>query len=117
MFAVEFSHHAGNCTFETLTSLFGIADTAVNRIAGIVHDLDMKDRRFNEPEAAGIGILVEGLRQRYANDQKLLEQGIAAIDSVVRGRRMLPARVPGSPVAASKVRGASAPGKQSKTRV
>ena len=43
MFGADFSHQGDGCTFETLSSVFGIREPAVSRIAAIVHDLDLKD--------------------------------------------------------------------------
>ena len=84
MFGVEFSHQNEGCTFETLCTVFGINEPAVARLAGIVHDLDLKDGRFGAPEAATVGIVIEGLQLVHADDQALLEQGIALFDSLYR---------------------------------
>src|SRR5438477_3948734 len=46
MYAGEFSHHGTSCTFETLAQRFNVVDRAVVAIGHIVHDLDMKERRF-----------------------------------------------------------------------
>lgn len=84
MFGVEFSHHGDGCTFETLTRRFGIQDPAVERIGQIVHNLDLKEEKFNAPEAAAIGKLVEGMRQLYPSDPELLAQGIQMFDALYR---------------------------------
>lgn len=52
MFQVEFSHHADNCTFETLIERFGIRDRAVLRIAELIHDADPEDDKFHRLEAS-----------------------------------------------------------------
>ena len=49
MFGAGFGHEGDRCTFETLTTRFGITDPAVARIAEIVHDLDLKDGKFGAP--------------------------------------------------------------------
>jgi hypothetical protein len=77
-----FKHEGGRCTFEVLSIRFGIADVAVRKIAEIVHDLDLKDDRFNAPQAATIDMLVEGLRASIADDAKLLEQGMAMFEAL-----------------------------------
>lgn len=84
MFGVEFSHHGEYCTFETLCHLFGLEHPAVARIATIVHDLDLKDGRYNAPEAAAIGSLIDGLQLTYAADDDLLAQGMTLFESLYR---------------------------------
>jgi hypothetical protein len=84
MFGVEFSHQGNRCTFETLTRRFAISSPAVNWLAQIVHDLDLKDDRYALPEASAIGRLVDGLRQMYADDSELLERGIAMFEALYR---------------------------------
>jgi hypothetical protein len=84
MFGVDFSHQGEGCTFETLCSVFGISEPAVSRIAGIVHDLDLKDARFGAPEGAAVGAMIEGLQLAYADDDELLAQGMTLFDSLYR---------------------------------
>jgi hypothetical protein len=85
MFGVEFSHEGERCTFETLCARFGIDDAAVARVAGIVHDLDLKDGRFGAPEAAAIASVIDGLQLAHADDEALLAQGMALFDALYRG--------------------------------
>ncbi len=77
-----FKHEGDRCTFEVLQKAFGISDPGVRRIAEVVHDLDLKDDRFKSTHAPTIGMLVEGLRASIAEDQKLLEQGIALFEAL-----------------------------------
>jgi hypothetical protein len=84
MYTGDFGHHGELCTFETLAARFALRDPAVASIAQIVHDLDMKEARYNRPEAAAVGRLVEGLRQMHKDDGALLEQGIAMFEALSR---------------------------------
>jgi hypothetical protein len=84
MFGVEFSHHDGGCTFETLCSIFKIRDPAIERVAAIVHDLDLKDGRFQAAEAAVTGTVIEGLQLAHTDDSELLRQGIALFEALYR---------------------------------
>ena len=77
MFGAEFGHQADRCTFETLCHRFGISDPAVQRIAAIVHDVDLKDRRYQPPEAPFVGNVIEGLQATYQDDHELLQHGMA----------------------------------------
>jgi hypothetical protein len=84
MYAGGFGHRGGLCTFEVLCEEFGIATPPVTRIARIVHDLDLKENRYNAPEAAVISRMIDGLRAIHADDATLLEQGIGMFDALAR---------------------------------
>lgn len=84
MYTGDFGHHGEMCTFETLAARFALRDPAVTAIGQIVHDLDMKEARYNRPEAPAVGRLVEGLRQMHKDDATLLEQGIAMFEALAR---------------------------------
>ncbi len=79
-----FSHTDRGCTFETIVARFGIADAAVDRIAHIVHDLDLKETRCDAPEGPAIAHLVEGLRAGYTRDADLLNHGIVMFEALYR---------------------------------
>jgi hypothetical protein len=82
MAEVEFGHHGEHCTFETLLHRFGLDDPAVASVSHIVHDLDLKERRYSMPESAAIGRLVDGLRVAYEDDRELLEHGIVTVNAL-----------------------------------
>ena len=84
MYTGDFGHQGERCTFEILAARFSLRDSAVTPIGQIVHDLDMKDARYNRPEAPAVGRLVEGLRQMYKDDGVLLEHGIAMFEALAR---------------------------------
>ena len=84
MFGVEFTHRGEWCTFETIAHTFAINDSPVQRLATIVHDLDLKDAKFGAPEAGAVGALVEGLQALQADDHALLEQGITMFEALYR---------------------------------
>jgi hypothetical protein len=84
MFGGGFGHEGDRCTFETLTEHFAIDDAAVSRVAGIVHDLDLKDGKFGVPEAATLGLAIEGLQLSHADDRVLLDQGMTLFEALYR---------------------------------
>lgn len=84
MFGVEFTHHGDDCTFETLCKAFTLHDAAVTRVGQLVHDIDLKDRKFGAPEAATVGAMIDGLQLTHADDHDLLEHGIAMFESLYR---------------------------------
>ena len=94
MFGAGFGHEGDHCTFETLVARFAIQDPAVDRIAEIVHDLDLKDGKFGAPEAATLGITIEGLQLSSLDDGMLLEQGMTLFEALYRsfGQSLRPSR-------------------------
>jgi hypothetical protein len=84
MFGVQFSHQGDGCTFETLCSAFAIRGPAIARLKAIVHDLDLKDTRFDALDAPTVGTVIEGLQLAYADDDALLAQGMTLFDSLYR---------------------------------
>lgn len=109
MFGVEFSHQGDGCTFETLCSVFGIDGPARSRIAGIVHDLDLKDGKFGAPECSTVGAMIEGLQLAYQHDDALLERGMTLFDSLYRSFEQSDRSTGPRPTARPKRQGTPAP--------
>jgi hypothetical protein len=99
MYESEFSHHGGLCTFEVLEQRFRISDLAVRRIGEIVHDLDVKDARFQPPEAATLGALIEGLRATHDDDDVALQAGMDLFQAL---HRSMTAATPADATAATR---------------
>ena len=84
MYTGEFSHQGELCTFEVLADRFQLQNPAVAKLGQIVHDLDMKDAKYDLPEAAAVGRMVDGLRALHADDATLLEHGIGMFDALAQ---------------------------------
>jgi hypothetical protein len=84
MYTGEFSHHGELCTFEVLVDRFRLQNPAVAKLGHIVHDLDMKDTKYEALEAVAVGRMVDGLRALHADDATLLEHGIGMFDALAR---------------------------------
>lgn len=80
MYGAEFTHHGDDCTLETLIRVFDLKDPALRPIAEIVHDIDLKDNKYNCKEADGIDQIITGFSQKLNNDNKLLEKGMEIFD-------------------------------------
>lgn len=104
MFGVEFTHRGEWCTFETLAHTFAIDDRAVERLAAIVHDLDLTDAKFGAPEAGAVGALVEGLQALHADDHALLDHGITMFEALYRAFERAARRAGPRPVAGPRPR-------------
>jgi len=74
-----FSHVGERVTFETLLASFGLeANPALARLAGIVHYLDVGG--LPAPEAAGLDLLLAGMRASIPDDDALLDAASATFD-------------------------------------
>jgi hypothetical protein len=82
MFEAEYGHGEGRCTFETLVQAFQPKDAALGALAEMIHDLDLKDRRFGRPETEGLGRLLAGIAALHRVDPDRLEAGGAALDAL-----------------------------------
>jgi hypothetical protein len=87
----DYTHEGDHCTFETIAASFAIRDRALQKIAEIVHDIDLKDEKYGRAEAAGIRQLLEGIIAAHPADEERMEQGFAMLDALYRsfqgGRR------------------------------
>lgn len=84
MYTGEFSHYEELCTFEVLADRFRVRNSAIAKLGEIVHDLDMKVTKYDPPEAAAVGRMVDGLRALHTDDATLLEHGIGMFDALAR---------------------------------
>ncbi len=74
MYGGEFTHQGEDCTFETMIRQFGLSDDAgLRSLSEIVHDIDLKDGKFNRTEAAGLSAVIRGLAESLKDDRKLAQ--------------------------------------------
>ena len=79
--AGEFTHVGDLCTFEVLMRSFGLKDKVLKKMAEIVHDLDMKDEKYNVE-----GIL-SGIRQSAKEDIEMLEKGMSVFEMLYLAKK------------------------------
>jgi hypothetical protein len=82
MFEADFTHEGDRCTFEVLLERTGIEDPALKPIAEIVHDIDLKDSKFQREEALGIERLIAGIAMSQKDDEQRLARGVAVFDGL-----------------------------------
>ena len=81
----NFTHRGEDCTFETMIKSFGLgSDKALREIAEIVHDIDLKDNKFNRPEATGVNAVIRGLAAVYNDDGERLKQCLPVFDAMYK---------------------------------
>jgi hypothetical protein len=82
MFDAEFTHRGDRCSFEVLLAESGINEPALQAIAEIIHDIDLKDEKFSRAEAPGVKILINGICMDTHVDEERLARGEAIFDSL-----------------------------------
>jgi hypothetical protein len=79
----NFTHSGEDCTFETMIKSFGLeSDQALRQIAEIVHDIDLKDNKFNRLEASGVNAVIRGLAAVYTDDNERMKECAAVFDGL-----------------------------------
>lgn len=82
MFDAEFTHVGDRCTFEILLERLVPDQAGLRPIGEIIHDIDLKDGKFERPEAAGIEALITGICMRSKDDEERLQSGSAIFDDL-----------------------------------
>jgi hypothetical protein len=84
MFEGEITHEGDRCSFEVLLGRAGLTDPALQQIAEIVHDIDLKDGKFAREEAVGIAHLIAGVAMANKGDEQRIAQGGPIFDNLYR---------------------------------
>ncbi len=82
MFEGEITHEGDRCSFEVLLTRAGMNDPALQAIAEIVHDIDLKDGKFGREEATGISSLIAGIAMANESDEQRIAQGAPVFDNL-----------------------------------
>jgi hypothetical protein len=82
MFEAEFTHEGDLCTFEVLLQRFSLKEPGLVSIGEVIHDIDIKDSKFERPETAGVAAVIAGLCIASSTDEERLTQGFAMFDQL-----------------------------------
>lgn len=82
MFEAEFTHEGDRCTFEVLIKRTHLKDPALQEIAEIVHDIDLKDGKFSREDALGMDRLIAGICMAHREDETRLARGAAVFEDL-----------------------------------
>jgi hypothetical protein len=85
---VEFSHHGGDCSFETFLRVYELADPVLWEIAEVVHEADLADERYDAREAPGLDVLLRGLSM-IRDDEEMLRLSGPLFDGLYEYRKRL----------------------------
>jgi hypothetical protein len=83
----DFTHDGDRCTFESLLREIGRRDGALEKVAQIVHDIDLKDGKYGRPETAGVRRLLEGILETSPDDDGRLSRGFELFDQLYESFR------------------------------
>ena len=82
MFNAEFTHEGDRCTFEVLVDRMRLDDRALGAIAEVVHDIDLKETKFDRPETAGISVLVAAIAMAHRDDEDRIARAAAVLEDL-----------------------------------
>lgn len=82
MVEAEFTHQGDRCTFEEIIRRFRMKDKALHHLGEIVHDIDLRDRKFERPEADGMNVMFSGIAAAHRNDNDRMEIGSKLLDDL-----------------------------------
>lgn len=84
MFDAEFTHEGDLCTFEVLAQMARSGDDALRRVGEVVHDIDLKDCKFDRIETPGIANLLAGIFAGIDDDHVRIERTRVVFDNLYR---------------------------------
>jgi hypothetical protein len=83
MFEGEFTHDGDRCTFEVLLDVSEHAnDQGLRAIAQIVHELDLRDDRYQRAETAGVAAMIGGIASRFDDDHRRIAEGAVIFETL-----------------------------------
>ena len=82
MFDAEFTHDGDRCSFEVMLRAFDLRQPALHALAEVVHDIDLKDSKFNREETPGVDHLIAGIAWLDSEDEARLAHGTAVFDAL-----------------------------------
>jgi hypothetical protein len=82
MFQAEFTHEGDRCSFEVLLARAGLRDPALQAIAEIIHDIDLKDGKFGREECPGMKSLIAGIAMAHKDDEARIAAGTTILDNL-----------------------------------
>jgi hypothetical protein len=82
MFDGEFTHEGDRCTFEVMVERLHLQDRSLSPMAEVVHDIDLKDAKFNREETVGFSALLTGMVASNPKDENRMEEGFRLFDNL-----------------------------------
>jgi hypothetical protein len=81
MMRATFGHTGTLCTFETMLVAFGLNGKTLDKLADIVHELDLQTY-YTHPETSGIEAVLKGWQKQGLADKELETRGISLFEGL-----------------------------------
>jgi hypothetical protein len=82
MFDGEYTHEGDRCTFEVMVQRLQIQDHSLGPLSEVVHDIDLKDKKFSRSETDGFNALLTGLVAAHSDDDQRMNEGLRLFDNL-----------------------------------
>jgi hypothetical protein len=82
MFDGEYTHEGDRCTFEIMIQRCRFLDRALVLLAEVVHDIDLKDAKYDHAETDGFNALLTGLVASQPNDDQRMAEGFRLFENL-----------------------------------
>ena len=89
---VELGHHEGRCSFESIILKYELKDSALLRLAKVVHSADVAADIDKDPIARGLEAIAVGYGIRYPDDDANLLQQFEVYDALYAWCRLQAAK-------------------------
>jgi len=66
-----------------------LKDKALVSLAELVHDIDLKDLKYNRPEAEGFDMVVRAISELFHDDNKTLALGSQILDALFHSQHLI----------------------------
>lgn len=78
----EFQHKGNLCTFEVMIKSFGLDNSGLQVLGQIVHEIDLRDGQYMQPQTAGVDALLRGWLLANFSDEALESHGVALFEGL-----------------------------------
>ena len=82
MFEGDYTHEGDRCTFEVMINRLGLQDHGLRALAEVIHDIDLKENRYNHGETSGLNALLTGLTATEPDDDKRMASGAQIMETL-----------------------------------
>jgi len=82
MFAGDYTHEGDRCTFEVMIQRFQLQDRALVLLAEVIHDIDLKDSKYDRTETDGFNALLTGLVASQPSDDQRMTEGFRLFENL-----------------------------------
>ena len=84
MYGGEFTHEGDLCTFEVLLRRFALSEPGLERVAQLVHDIDLKESRYAHAETSGVAASLDAIAEGAADDAARVAMAGTVFDGLLR---------------------------------